>query len=241
MVATSNPSNAVNEKLVERRECYRMPAAHAGASRVEMYFRTPEERRCRARLINVSAGGLLCRLAYTGPLPSLHESVQAVHVFRHQQEPLSFAGTVRRLEINTSGLFCAVEFSAVLPSLIGAFEESSLPPSDGFPVSTTNTVAPAFTINPENFVGRLYTVPGLTTLQNGNDAAAANEQLRKRRLVSSAFRDIVRNLPETEHWWFFHIVAMLKETEPEYPAELLAEYLRLCRKSCDSRQLNASV
>lgn len=241
MVATSNLSNAVNEKLVERRECYRMPAAYAGASRVEMFFRTPEERRCRARLVNVSAGGLLCRLAYTGPLPSLHESVQAVHVFRHQQEPLSFAGTVRRLEINTSGLFCAVEFSAMLPSMTTIFDEQSQTQSERLLVPTTNKMAPAFTINPENFVGRLYTVPGLTPLQNGNDPAAASEQLRKRRLVSSAFRDIVRNLPETEHWWFFHIVAMLKETEPEYPAELLAEYLRLCRKSCDSQQLNASA
>jgi hypothetical protein len=241
MVATSNLSSSVNEKLVERRECYRMPAAHAGASRVEMFFRTPEERRCRARLVNVSAGGLLCRLAYTGPLPSLHESVSAVHVFRHQQDPLSFTGTVRRLEINTSGLFCAVEFSAMLPALTSAFEEYSQPPSERLFVPTTSRMAPAFTINPENFIGRLYTVPGLTPLQNGNGMAAANEQLRRRSLVSSAFRDIVGNLPETEHWWFFHIVAMLKETEPEYPAELLAEYLRLCRKSCDSRQFNVSA
>jgi hypothetical protein len=207
-----------------------------------MYFRTPEERRCRARLVNVGAGGLLCRLAYTGPLPALHESVPAVHLFRHQQEPLSFAGTVRRLEINTSGLFCAVEFSAMLPSMAGAFEEQSQPPSERLlQVPMESATAPAFTINPENFVGRLYTVPKLARRQNGNDTTAASDQLHKRRLVSSAFRDIVDSLPEAEHWWFFHIVAMLKETEPEYPAELLAEYLRLCRKSCESRQQNASA
>lgn len=241
MASTPTKSNSDNGRIADRREYYRMPAAHAGASRVELHLKTPEDRRCRARLVNVSAGGLLCKLAYTGPLPALNESVPMVHLYRHHHDPLSFAGTVRRLEINTSGMFCAVEFSALLPAVSTPVEERSQPPSESLRYPVENRIAPAFTIDPENFVGRLYTVPPLKQEDDHAGTNDGSELSRRRGLVSSAFRDIVQNLSQVEHWWFFHIVAMLKETEPEYPAELLAEYLRLCRKSVETQRQEVSA
>lgn len=217
---------ATIRQRAERREYCRLPAPQAGISRVELSLRNRS--RCRARAINVSAGGLLCRLAGVGPLPTVHESLDAIHLFRAQEEPLSFTGTVRRVGIGngTHGMFCAIEFSAILARHSGLAspidDDNELSSHDLLNVS--NGATPASRIGAENFVGRLYTVP---TYSRCEDQAT---RAHRRRQVHRAFRDIVRNLPDPERWWFFHVVSVLKEWEPDYPEELLTEYLRLCRK-----------
>lgn len=233
MAAHATLSAATSKRLSERREFSRLPAAQAGISRVEMSLRN--RNRCRARVINVSAGGLLCRLAGAGPLPTLNEALDIIHLFRKQEEPLSFTGTVRRLAITngTRGMFCAIEFSAMLPTLAttdAGDDEFSLPH-----LSVVESAAgPAARISAENFVGRLYTVPAWSAPTNSSGRDDPEGRAQRRRQVNHAFRDIVPNLPEAERWWFFHVVSVLKEKEPDYPSELLAEYLRLCRKGYET-------
>lgn len=230
----SNFSATTNKRAADRREYNRMPAGQAGASRVEIFFQS--RARCRARLVNVSAGGILCRLANTGPLPPLYESVDAVHLFRQQHEPLSFTGTVRRVELTTSGVLCAIEFSALLPEVTNLFEEQAEGRGAHLFFTSDDRQASALTIQPENFLGRLYTIPAWSSPTEASGGDDAVHRMHRRRLASSAFRDIVQNLPLAEHWWFFHVVAMLKAAEPDYPGELLSEYLRLCRKGNEAAQ-----
>lgn len=223
MAALPTLSIATNRQRAERREYTRLPAVQAGISRVEMSLRNRS--RCRARAINVSAGGLLCRLAGAGPLPTLYESLDAIHLFSAQQEPLSFAGTVRRMGISsaTRGMFCAIEFSAMLTSLGPTYDDDhELSFAELF--AGTREESAASRIGVEDFVGRLYTVPAYSRCDDPAGRA------HRRRQVHRAFQDIVQNLAETERWWFFHVVSVLKEWEPDYPEELLAEYLRICRK-----------
>jgi len=222
----SRPMGTPN-RIRERRQYSRLPAAQAGFSRVEMQLRSHQ--RCRARLVDVSAGGLLCRLPGAGPLPNLHESLDTIHLFRDRREPLSFTGTVRRLDLADGQMLCAVEFAAALPVLGAELDlQGRLEPPAA--VAHDPEMHPALCIGAEDFLGRLLTAPALPRSRHDEETPVGAAVAQWRRSVASTFQDVLQNLTEAERWWFFHIVDKLKNEEPDYTELLVAEYVRLCKK-----------
>lgn len=208
-----------NKKTEEHREYSRLPAETASISNAELFF--GDHQRCMARVLNVSAGGLFCRLSENSPIPTVRDSINRVLLFRDGREPVNLSGTVRRLEYRAGDMSCAIEFANQQTARLDS--KTNRPLHSAQPQTNEQIRQPATRISVDNFIGRLYTAPALRTPQG---RSRAEWQL----LVTSSFHDLLGHMKENEHWWFVHVLELLKEAEPDYPDALLAEYMRLCRK-----------
>jgi hypothetical protein len=214
-----------NKRVAEHRHYLRLPSGEASVSDAELFF--GDDQHCQARVLNVSAGGVLCRLPETGPLPSIHDSINPLLLFRDGREPISFTGTVRRLEYRAGDMACAIEFSEAVPRTEREPRRKQDKPDT---TSPERAGLMAGRISAENFIGRLYTTPAFRS-------SPAQSWADWQKQMETSFRDIFNNLPKAERWWFLHVIEVLKETEPDYPDTLLAEYVRLCKKGFDKSSL----
>lgn len=219
METTARYPNEANPRIAEHRHYVRLPAGEASVSDAELFF--GDHQHCQARVMNVSAGGVLCRLPETGPIPSIHDPINPLLLFREGREPINFTGTVRRLEYRAGDMSCAIEFSETLPP----YTERETRTKQRKTATASSEKAGFLTgrISAENFVGRLYTTPAFRSSQ-----ALSWADWQKQ--METSFRDILATLQKTERWWFLHVIEVLKETEPDYPDSLLGEYVRLCKK-----------
>lgn len=211
--------NDMNQKIAEHRHYVRMPAGEASVSDAELFF--GDDQHCQAQVLNVSAGGVLCRLPETGPIPSIHDPINPLLLFRDGREPINFIGTVRRLEYRAGDMSCAIEFSEAQPP--HTERETHRKERKTSTATSERAGFLAGRISAENFIGRLYTASAFR-----NSQALSWGDWQKQ--METSFRDILATLPKTERWWFLHVIEVLKESEPDYPDTLLGEYIRLCKK-----------
>ncbi|MFQ5632982.1 MAG: hypothetical protein ACE5I1_29790, partial [bacterium] len=201
-----------------------------------------------ARLLDLNANGLRCSISpKTGRLPQLHRYLQRIVVrSRTLENPLVCSGIVRRVEKRhrARSLSVAIEFSAVLS---GQYPEPDKPEIQNFksqiPKSLLNeqgfeSLTPNIASLKDKSSGmRKFSVHEfLMRLQDAKPFARCQNKVEKQRLrmqLHRSFSDIADCLPAEEKWWFFHVLDSLKNSGMPYQEDLLAEYLKLCKKSVE--------
>lgn len=196
----------------ERRKSYRMRFDARRQGTVSLSL--TENETIEARLVDLNAGGLRCSLpAKTDILPQLHRYIKRIVVrARTLENPLVCSGIVRRVEKRrgTRSPSVAMEFSAVFSGQYAMQKDKSSAIRD----CSTNGL--------------------LMRLQDAKPFSHCRNKLEKQRLrtqLHHSFSDIANRLPAEEKWWFFHILETLINSSKPDQKELVAEYLKLCRKS----------
>jgi len=198
----------------ERRKSYRMRFDTRRQGTVSLSL--TENEMIEARLLDLNAGGLRCSLpGKTDILPQLHRYIKRIVVrARTLENPLVCSGIVRRVEMRRGARSpsVAMEFSAVLSGQYALQKDK-------------------FSAN------RDFSEHGfLMRLQDAKPFVRCRNKLEKQRLrtqLHHSFSDIANRLPAEEKWWFFHVLETLKNARKPDQKELVAEYLKLCRKSME--------
>lgn len=202
----------------ERRRHYRLQFSSRRNHRVELRLTSGEV--IQGTLSDFSGGGLKCLVPQKAA--ALLESYQFVERIcvraSRSKSPLTFSGFIKRLERppKRRHLECAIEFSAVMPSMQVPQPSRTMSLAEGARPSSAE----------RDFLHRLQRAARRRT------ARKIAERQRQQEGVLEEFEDVILQLPVEDRWWFRYVLEALQHTRKNYQEGLLAEYIKLCRKSC---------
>jgi len=213
----------VKDSGQERRSHYRMNIQ--GKDHVTAQLNTPVGAITDIQPINLSPGGLLCRLKASQTQNSkLLSSLDSVTLDFAEKGQVSVQGHIRRLEY-TGGdnyYYCAIQFTRLL--------ESTLKTPEGKLDKRLQAKSKSLLLDP---VLSLRQTPNYTQMTDSMKAG------RIRDAVYAFFNKIVSGLSEHEQWWFYEVLDALKSQEPHFSPGLIAEYIHLFKKGRSTSDYNA--
>ena len=193
---------------VERREHYRIHLNELDP-RLSVSITPASGMAQEVKLINYSLGGVLF---YAHPSLEIKkgDSVPAI-AFKFPNKPaVEFSGKFARVEKSRDKLFCAVSFD----------EKQQLQPQLEHQMDSGLFLSPA----KARWIEIIKAIPNYT---RDSTVDLYHEALRT---GYEKFNRLVKDFKLEEKWWFFEQLDELKRREPDYPTELLDEFIRMCEK-----------
>lgn len=174
-----------------------------------------------ARPINLSAGGLLCKIE-TGTSQNIfaHRGETQVRINFPQKGYISMNGKIRRIESfgSMNAYDCAIQFTKMRENQVYRSGKRLVNPQAALDGETK--VVPRQGNALECFNSTL----------NYMKLPEGEEQTFARNRVYAFYDQVVRGLPLNEQWWFFEVLDVLKAQAPNCSEGLLQEYFRLYQR-----------
>lgn len=188
---------------IERRKHYRIHLSELDP-RLHVSIQLASGVQFEVKLINYSLGGVLF---YANPALELTKGMPIpVVAFKFPNKPVvEFSGRLVRVDKSRDKLFCAVVFDEMEPKPTALQEFCSQMTGDQL-----------------KWVKLLESIPNYT---RDSTVDLYHDGLR---VGYEKFEKIVSAFPMEEKWWFYELLDELKRREPDYPPNLLEEFIRMC-------------
>lgn len=219
----SKPTTAMN-----RRAHYRVPIEDSMGISIQLSGNGKEL--TTAKPINLSAGGLLCKVDPTvSQTIFAHRGETQIRINFPQKGHIALNGKIRRIESfgNMQSYDCAIQFTKMRENQVYRSGKRLLNPKVA--LESEKSVTPKL----DN------ALECLNATINYMKITAEEERNKVRKRVYAFYDNVVRGLPTNEQWWFFEVLDILKGQAPNYSKGLLEEYQRLYTRGLKTAEFNS--